>query len=119
MRTHGRHPVVEGQAGRGRSPPRKWYLASSPSPLRYSRGRQRGQHLGVAQHGGRLPERADEVLALGQVDPGLAADGRVDLAQQRGGHVHDGHAPVVDGGGEPGHVGDHAAAHAPPRSRPG
>ena len=73
-------------------------------------GRQRGQHLGVAQHGGGLPEGADQVLALGQVHAGLAADGGVDLAEQRGGHVHDGHAPVVDGGGEPGDVGDEATA---------
>ena len=53
---------------------------------------------------------ADEVLALGQVHAGLAADGGVDLAEQRGGHVHDGDAPVVDGGREPGGVGDDAAA---------
>ena len=53
---------------------------------------QRGEHVGVAQHRGGLPERADEVLALGQVDPGLAADRGVDLAEQRGGHVHHRHA---------------------------
>ena len=81
---------------------RKWYLAISPSPLRHSRGGSVLEHLGVAQHGGRLPERADEVLALGQVDAGLAADGGVDHAEQRRRHVHDGDAPVVDGGGEPG-----------------
>ena len=67
----------------------------------------------------RLPEGADQVLALGQVDAGLAADGRVDLAEQRGGHVHDGDAPVVDGGGEAGHVGDHAAADGHDRVGPG
>ena len=75
-----------------------------------TRGAAACEHLGVAQHRRRLPERADQVLALGQVHAGLAADGGVDLAEQRGGHVHDGDAPVVDGGGEPGGVGDHAAA---------
>ena len=45
----------------------------------WGQGRQR---LGVAQHGVGLPEGADQVLALGQVHPGLAADGRVDLRQQ-------------------------------------
>ena len=72
--------------------------------------RQRGQHLGVAQHGLGLPERADEVLALGQVDSGLAPDGRVHLGQQRGGHRHIAHAAVVDGSHEARQVGDHSPA---------
>ena len=72
--------------------------------------RQGGEDLGVAEHGGRLPEGAHEVLALGQVHTGLAADGGVDLAEQRGGDVHDRHAPVVHGGGEAGGVGDDPAA---------
>ena len=92
------------------SPVRKWYLAISPSPERRSRARQRGQRVEVADHAGRLPERADEVLALGQVDAGLAADRRVDHAEQRRGDVHDRHAAVPRGGGEAGDVGDHAAA---------
>ena len=62
---------------------------------RYSRGGSVASDLGVAQHGARLPERADEVLALGQVDAGLAADGGVDLAEQRGRRLHDGDPPVV------------------------
>ena len=49
-------------------------------------------------------------LPSGQVDAGLAADRRVDHPEQRGGDVHDGDAAVVAGGGEPGDVGDHAAA---------
>src|SRR3712207_7155007 len=48
--------------------------------------------------------RSDQVLALGQVHAGLAADGRVDLAEQRGGHVDDRHPPVVGGRREPGRV---------------
>ena len=72
--------------------------------------RQRGQRLGVAQHGVRLPERADQVLALRQVDSGLAADGRVHLGQQRGGHRDVADAAVVDGGHEARQVGDHSPA---------
>ena len=72
-----------GSGSRSRSPPpKKWYLASSPMPLRYSRAGERGEGVGVAHHGGGLPERPDQVLALGQVDPGLAADGGVDLAER-------------------------------------
>ena len=72
-------------------------LAPAAGPLPGRQGRER---LGVAEHGVRLPEGADEVLALGQVHPGLAADGRVDLGEQRGGDVHVRRAPVVGGGGE-------------------
>src|SRR5690606_34752253 len=52
-----------------------------------------------------------QVLALGQIHAGLAADGGVDHAEQRGGDVGDGDAPVVDGRGEAGDVGDDAPAH--------
>ncbi len=97
------------------------HLAPARRPLP---GRERGERGGVAQDGGRLPEGADQVLALGQVDPGLAADGRVDLGQERGGHVHVGRAAVERGGGEPGEVGHHPAPHGhhhvgPAESRPG
>ncbi len=43
---------------------------------------QRGEGVGVADHPDRLPERPDEVLALGKVDAGLAADGGIDHRQQ-------------------------------------
>ena len=46
---------------------------------------QRLEHLGVAQDGRRLPEGAHQVLALRKVDPGLAADGGVDLGEEGGG----------------------------------
>ena len=59
-------------------------------PLRHSRGGKRAEQLGVAQHRGRLPEGADEVLALGQVHARLAADRGVDHPEQRGRDVHDG-----------------------------
>ncbi len=73
-------------------------------------GCEGGQGLGVAQDGGRLPERAHQIFALRKVDPRLAADGGVDLAEQGGRHVDDGDTPVVDGGGEAGGVGDHSPA---------
>ena len=44
------------------------------------------------------------------IDAGLAADGGIHLRQQRGGHLHEGDAALVAGGGKAGHVADHAAA---------
>ena len=58
----------------------------------------------------RLVEGADEVLAAWQVDTHLAADGRVDLREQRRRHVREGDAAHVRGGGEAAHVADDAAA---------
>ena len=51
-------------------------------------------------------ERADEVLALGQVHAGLATDRAVDHREQRGGDVHDVDAAVVHRRREPGGVAD-------------
>ncbi len=70
------------------------------------------QGVSVAEHGYRLPERPHQVLALGQVDARLAADGCVDLGQQGCGHVGHGYAPVVAGCGESGHVGNHSPSDA-------
>ena len=75
------------------------HLAVPAAPLPLG---QRRQQLGVAQHGRRRPEGADQVLALRQVHAGLAADGGVDHPEQRGRHVHHGDAAVVGGGGEAG-----------------
>ena len=105
-----RHLLVDRPGRPSGASPKKAYLAISPRAAGPLPRRQGGQRLGVAQHGARLPEGAHQVLALGQVHAGLAADGRVDLGQQRGGDVHVGRAPVVGGGGEAGHVGDDAAA---------
>ncbi len=55
-------------------------------------------------------ERANHVLAAQVVDGGLAADRGVDLREQRGGHLHESDAALVDRRGEPGQVADHAAA---------
>ena len=55
-------------------------------------------------------EGADQVLALLGVDPGLAADRRIDLGEERGRHLHDADAAPQDARGEAGQVADHAAA---------
>ena len=80
-------------------------------PPAHSRGGQRLEQLGVAEHGRRLPERADVVLG-GDVDRGLAADRRVDLADQRRGHGEPRQAAPERRRGEPADVGDGAAADA-------
>ena len=55
-------------------------------------------------------ERTDQVLAVGRVDPGLAADGTVDLRQKRRRHLHEAHAAAQDGSGKSGDVADHPTA---------
>ncbi len=60
---------------------------------------------------GGLPVGADEVLPLGEVHAGLAADRGVDHPEQSGGDVHDREPAVVHGGCKPTDVGDEASAH--------
>ena len=73
-------------------------------------GGQRGEGGDVGDDGAGLVEGADEILAGGQVDGDLAADGGVDHAEEGGGGVDEGHAADVRGGGGAGEVGDDAAA---------
>ena len=56
----------------------------------------------------RLIEGADEVLAHAMVHADLAADGAVDLRQQRRRHVHEGDASEIRCGREPRQIADHA-----------
>ena len=86
------------------------YLMTSASPARNSRSGKRGERVGIGEHGGGLMKRADEVLAAGMVDAGLAADRRIHLREQRGWNLHERDAALVTGGREAGHVADHAAA---------
>ncbi len=58
----------------------------------------------------RLVEDTDQVLAMGGVDAGFTADGRIDLRQQRCGNLHELHAAPDDTGNEAGQVTDNAAA---------
>ena len=69
-----------------------------------------GEDGGVDQHQRGLVESADEVLAGGDVDRGLAADRTVDLGKQRGRYLDEMAATLDDGGGEPDEIADHAAA---------
>ena len=114
----GEHEVAVGRSAasrertrRHRSPPAiSPVLTTSAQPAASSCLRQRGERRRVGEHGRGLVVGADVVLALGEVDAGLAAVGGVDLGDQRGRHLHDRHAALVDGGAEARHVPHHAAA---------
>jgi len=56
-------------------------------------------------------ERARVVLALGQVDAGLAAERRIHLRHKRGGHLHVPYPALVHGRAEAGDVAHHSATH--------
>ena len=85
--------------------------------------RQGGQRIEIADDPGWLPERSDQVLAPDpatpfrialrrDVDSRLAADRRIDHADQRRRDVHHRNATVPRGGSEAGDVGDHATTDA-------
>jgi hypothetical protein len=71
---------------------------------------QRLQCGQVGDHGRRWMERADEVLTGRGVHTGLATDGGIDHAEQRGRHGQPGHSPQPAGGDEAGEVGHRTAA---------
>ena len=72
--------------------------------------RQRVERRGVGKHQDRLMERADQVLAVGGIDRGLAADRGIDLRQQRGRHLHIVEAAPHHRRGKAGEIADDAAA---------
>ena len=72
---------------------------------------QRGQRRSVADHATWLPERTDQIFAFGQVHPGLATNGSVDLPQKGGGHIERGDTPVIDRSCETSNIGHDASAH--------
>ena len=74
--------------------------------------RQRLQEFRVDIHEFRLAEGADHVLVAVEIHAVLAADGGVDLGQQRRGNKTEAQAACVDGSHEAGDVGGDAAAHA-------
>ena len=86
------------------------YLITSARPARNSRGGRRRQRAEVRNHGAGLMKRPDQVLAARVIHPGLAADGGIDLRQQRRRHLHEIDAALITGRRKPGHVADHAAA---------
>ena len=79
--------------------------------------RQRGEDRRIDDHGVRLVEGADQVLAERMIDADLAADRAVHLRQQRRRHVHERDAAQVGGRRETGHVADDAAAERDERRR--
>ena len=71
---------------------------------------ERLQQARVGEHGDRLVIGADVVLGLGQVDPGLAAVGGIDLGDERGRHLDHADAALVGRRAEAGEVADDPAA---------
>ena len=86
------------------------YFATSASPERKSRSSQRRERVDVGEDGARLGERAHEVLAFREVHGGLAADGRVDLREQRGGYLDERQPAHVRGRDESRQVARRSAA---------
>ncbi len=79
---------------------------------------QRGEQAGGDVDPARLVERADQVLAGREVDPGLAADGAVHHRQQARRHLVVVDAAQVARGGETGEIPDHPAADREHRGPP-
>ena len=87
------------------------HLITSARPPPGRRG-QRRQQIEITEHPGRLVEAADEVLALGGVDAGLAADRGVDHAEHAGRHGDQLHPAQPGGRNEAGEVRCGATAEA-------
>ena len=81
--------------------------------------RQRLQRDQVSEHADRGVERSDQVLALGDVDGGLAAHGGVGHPEQRGRDQDDLDAAQPGRGDEPGQVGGCSPADADHAVGPG
>ena len=108
---------IAGTSPHSGSPAIRPVLITSAKPARSSSSGSVAVRAGVREHRDRLVERADVVLALGQVDAGLAAVGGVDLRDERGRHLHHRHAALVGRRAESRQVPDHAAAEARPACR--
>ncbi len=78
---------------------------------------QRREHLRIDQHRDGLVESADQVLAALEVHPGLTADSRIHLRQQRSGNLQHRNPAHVDGGQKARHVVDHTAAESDHQAR--
>jgi len=61
---------------------------ASWSAARSSAAGEGGEQVDVAEDGEGVVEGADEVLAGEEVDAGLAAEGRIDLREERGGQAN-------------------------------
>ena len=94
-----------------RPPASRPVLTTSAMPPAHSRGGSVSSRVGSQSTRLRLPERAHVVLR-GHVDRRLAADRRVDLADERRRDRKPGHAAAERGSGEAADVGDGTAAGA-------
>ncbi len=79
--------------------------------------RQGRERVDIGNHQHRLVKGADQVLALRRVDRRLAADGAVDLGEQRRRHLHQIEAAQQGRRGEAGEIADDAAAQRHDRRR--
>ena len=108
------HVVVDGLAGADAVPQRPAGDQRRLDDLGVPGGellrRQRRERLRVHEDRRRLVVGADVVLGLGEVDPGLAAVGRVDLRDERRRHLDDRDPALERGGAEAREVADDAAA---------
>ena len=68
------------------------------------------QNTQIAHYPLRLVKRANHVLAHGVIDGRFAAHGRIDLRQQRCGHLNKGHASHETGGSKARHIADNTTA---------
>ena len=98
------------------SPASRPVLTTSAMPVPQLRVGQRLERARVDHDPRRPVEGADEVLAAGKVDRGLAADRGVDLADERRRHRHPRDAAHVRGGHEAREVGRAAAAEGDDRA---
>jgi len=71
---------------------------------------QSAQCVEIAQDKFGLVKRADEIFPGGEVHADFAADGAIDLREERGGHLHEIDAAQISGGHESGEIADHSAA---------
>ncbi|MNV21260.1 hypothetical protein D3C71_1121910 [compost metagenome] len=83
------------------------HLGQAGAQLARGQGAQRG---GIGDHRARRMERADQILAFGDVHRGLATHRGIHHRQQRGGQLHAVHPAHPAGGGKPGQVAGHAPA---------
>ena len=72
--------------------------------------RQAAERTRCRDYQHRLVKRADQVLAAGVIDAGLATDCRVHLREQCRRHLHERDPALIAGCGKPGEVADYPAA---------
>ena len=79
-------------------------------PVQQFGRRQRHENIAVDVHATGLIKGADQILALRDIDPGLATHRAVHLGQKGGGNLDKRDAPHVDGGQKTGDISGHPAS---------